>query len=128
MELFHGQKPSGSGILMVGAKGTLYSPTDNGDRYQLLPTANFQGYKPPQQSLPRAKGHHREWLDACKGGPAPMSNFVDYATHLTETVLLGNVAIRVGKRVVWDSERMRAVDLPQADPYIRREYRKGWTL
>ena len=57
-----------------------------------------------------------------------MSNFVDYAGKLTETVLLGNVAIRVGKRVVWDAEKLRAVDLAQADQYIRREYRKGWTL
>jgi hypothetical protein len=56
-----------------------------------------------------------------------MSNF-DYAGPFTEVVLLGNVAIRVGKRINWDSEHLRARDLPEADPYIRREYRKGWTL
>ena len=50
-----------------------------------------------------------------------MSNFVDYAALLTEIALLGNVAIRVGKRVVWDAANMRAVDLPQADQYVRRE-------
>ena len=58
-----------------------------------------------------------------------MSNFVDYSAQFAEVVLLGNLAIRVGgKRVVWDSAKMLATDLPAADPFIRREYRKGWTL
>ena len=57
-----------------------------------------------------------------------MSNFVDYAGQFTEVVLLGNVAMRVGKRVVYDGEHGRAVDLPAADQYLRRQYRKGWTL
>jgi predicted dehydrogenase len=129
MELFHGQKPSGSGSLIIGNKGTLCSVTDNGDRNVLLPMANYQGFKPPAATLPRANGgHHREWLDACKGGRPAMSNFVDYAGQFTETVLLGNVAIRVGKRVVWDAEKLQATGLSEADRYIRREYRKGWTL
>ena len=58
-----------------------------------------------------------------------MSNFVDYAAQLAETVLLGNVAIRcVGKRVVWNAEKMQATEPAAADRFIRREYRKGWTL
>jgi hypothetical protein len=58
-----------------------------------------------------------------------MSNFVDYSAQLAEVVLLGNVALRVGgKRVVWNAEKMQAVDLPAAEPLIRREYRKGWNL
>jgi hypothetical protein len=57
-----------------------------------------------------------------------MSNFTDYSGPLTEMVLLGNVAIRVGKRVVWNSEKLQAVDLAAANQYIRREYRKGWDL
>jgi hypothetical protein len=56
-----------------------------------------------------------------------MSNF-DYAGPFTEVVLLGNVAIRAGKRINWDSEQLRARNLPEADQFIRREYRKGWTL
>jgi len=126
--LFQGQKPSGSGCLMIGSKGTLYSPHDYGGAYRLLPEKNFTDFKPPQPTLPRSPGHHQEWINACKGGAPAMSNFVDYASKLTETVLLGNVAIRVGKRVVWDADKLRAVDLAQADQYIRREYRKGWTL
>jgi len=55
-----------------------------------------------------------------------MTNFVDYSSLLTEIVLLGNIAIRVGKRVVWDSDKLQAIDLPAANQYIRRQYRKGW--
>lgn len=127
-KLFHGQKPSGSGCLIIGSRGTMYSPSDYGGSYRLLPEGDFQGYKPPQQTLPRSPGHHQEWLRACKGGTPAMSNFVDYAGPFTEMVLLGNVAIRVGKRIVWNSEKLQAVDLPEANQYIRREYRKGWEL
>ncbi|MCI0377269.1 MAG: Gfo/Idh/MocA family oxidoreductase [Gemmataceae bacterium] len=128
-KLFHGQKPSGSGILMVGSRGTLISPSDNGDSYRLLPEGDFQGFKAAEPVLPRnTVGHHGEWLRACKGGTPAMSNFVDYAGLFTETVLLGNVAIRVGKRIVWNSEKLQAVDLQEAAQYIRRPYRKGWDL
>jgi hypothetical protein len=144
MELFQGQKPTSSGCLIIGSKGTMYSASDYGGDHRLLPLATFKGYEAPKPSLPRAQAgpprdpkapnkdrqsaHHAEWLRACKGGPAAMSNFVDYAAQLTEVVLLGNVAMRVGKRVVYDGEHGRAVDLPAADQYLRREYRKGWTL
>jgi hypothetical protein len=57
-----------------------------------------------------------------------MSNFIDHAGPLTEMVLLGNVAMRVGKPLRWDAEKLRCIDLPAADQYIRREYRKGWSL
>jgi predicted dehydrogenase len=128
-EKLMGQKPSGSGCMIIGSKGSMYSTSDYGESYVLLPGAAFQGYKPPTPTLPRAEGgHHQEWIRACKGGPQAMSNFVDHAGPLTETVLLGNVAMRVGKRVVWDAEKLRAVGLPEADRYIRREYRKGWSL
>jgi hypothetical protein len=128
--LFHGETPGGSGSLLVGSKGTLYSPDDYGGRYTLLPRADFANFRPPAQTLPRSPGgsHHQEWIAACKGGAPALSNFVDYAGQFAETVLLGNVAMRAGKRVVWEAERMRATDLAAADRYIRREYRKGWSL
>jgi predicted dehydrogenase len=125
--LFHGQRAVESGALIVGSRGTMYSPSDYGGSYRLLPEGNFKGYQPPKPTLPRSPGHHAEWIRACKGGPAAMSNF-DYAGPFTEVVLLGNVAIRVGQRINWDSENLRARELPAADPYIRRQYRKGWTL
>ncbi len=129
-ELLQGQKQGASGMIMIGSKGSMYSPDDYGARYVLLPTKNYEGYKPPQPTIPRAPagGHHAEWLRACKGGPPAMSNLVDYAGLLTEIALLGNVAIRVAKRVEWDSVNLQARNLAAAAPYIRREYRKGWTF
>jgi len=129
VELLQGQKPSDSGCLLIGSRGTLYSPSDYGGSYRLLPVKNFEGFKPPEPTMPRVnRAHHAEWIAACKGGAPAMSNFVDYACILTETVLLGNVAIRAGKRIDWDSANLRARDLPAANQYIHREYRKGWTL
>jgi predicted dehydrogenase len=126
-DLFRGlQNISDSGCLLIGSKATLYSGSDYGGSYRLLPEADFRDYRPPQPTLPRSPGHHAEWIRACKGGVAAMSNFVDYSGQLTETVLLGNVAMRVGRRIVWDSAKLQAVDMPAANQYIRRQYRKGW--
>jgi predicted dehydrogenase len=130
--LREGQRPSGSGCLIVGANGTLYSPSDYGGEYHLLPAERYRDYRPPARSLPRVGGHHhQEWIRACKGGPAAMSNFPDYAAQLTETALLGNVAIRAGEhggRIVWDSEHLRVTNNEAANRLIRREYRRGWTI
>jgi hypothetical protein len=95
-----------------------------------LPRADFANYQPPEPTLPRVPGerHHQEWLAACKGGPPAMSNFVDYSGLFTETVLLGNVAMRVGQRIEWDSANLRVTNNTAAAQYIRRNYRRGWEL
>jgi hypothetical protein len=74
-------------------------------------------------------GHHGEWLQACKSGQTPGSHF-GYAARLTEIVLLGNVAYRVGpgRRIEWDVANMRAKNCPEAERFVRREYRRGWSL
>ena len=81
----------------------------------------------PDTHLPKSSGPYQEWLDACHGGPAPLSNF-DNSGPLTEMVLLGNVALRCGKRIQWNAEDMRIPNAPDAEKYLRREYRDGWTL
>ena len=63
----------------------------------------------------------------CRGGPAPSGNF-DYSGLLTEFVLLGNLAVRLGKKIDWDGKNMQATNAPEADALIRREYRQGWDL
>ncbi len=68
-----------------------------------------------------------EWLKACKGEGQTMSNF-GYAGPLTETVVLGCVALKAGQKILWDGPRMRITNVPEANQYLRREYRKGWTL
>ena len=125
MELLQGIQAGGSGCLIIGSRGKLYTASDYGDNIRLLPATDVRAYPLPSPSLPRSPGHHAEWIRACKGGMPGMSNF-DYAGRLTEMVLLGNVAIRVGQRITWDSEKLQAIDLPAAAQYIRRTYRKGW--
>jgi len=72
-------------------------------------------------------GHHQEWITACKGGPKSQGDF-SYSGPFTETVLIGIPAFRVGKKLEWDGPNMKATNCPEADPYIKREYRKGWEV
>ena len=127
VDLFQGEKINDSASLMVGSKGTLYSPDDYGGKSIWLPKDQYKDYKPPAPTLPRSPGHHAEWIAACKGGPPAMSNF-EHAGPFTEFVLLGNVAIRTQKKIEWDAEGLKAKGCPEADQYIKREYRKGWSL
>src|SRR5262249_54888431 len=115
VELFQVEKPSSGGSLFLGIKGTLYSAGAYCARRILVPMASFKGYAPTKPTSPRGMGDHGEWIAACKGGPQAMANFATYAGPLTEKVLLGNVAMRVGKRIQWNSEKLIAGDLPAAD-------------
>ena len=87
----------------------------------------MKAYQLPPKTIPRVAGHHRDWINACRGGTPASSNF-DYAGHLTEVVLLGNVALRTGRKLTWDGENMKATNAPEADEYIRPEFHNGWTI
>jgi predicted dehydrogenase len=130
-ELLQGQIASDSGSLLVGEKGTLYSPNDYGADYVLLPKKEFVGYKAPAPKLPRNGkgdlGMKIEWIEAIKGGPPAMSNF-NYAGMLTETILLGNVAMRAGKLLEWDGPNMKFTNAPEANAFLGVEPRTGWKL
>jgi len=115
-----------AGCLLVGEKGMLHS-TGHNTSYTLLPEAKFQGFEKPEPTLPRSRGHEREWADACKGGPPAMSNF-NYAGPLAEFVLLGNVATQVKEKIEFDPMAMKIVNNEKANSALRREYRQGWSL
>ena len=70
---------------------------------------------------------HLEWIEGCKGGPTPYSNF-DIAAYLTEIILLGCVALRtgVGHELEWDGPNMRATNEPMAAQFVKRQNRTGW--
>ena len=90
--------------------------------------ASRASFNPPAPSLPRTKGHHREWIDAIKGGPAALSNF-EYASRLTEITLLGVLSLRLGgKKIYWDANNMKATGLDEADSIIREPVREGWEM
>jgi predicted dehydrogenase len=110
------------GICFVGEQGML---AGHYGWHRLLPEAKFAGFKPPSRTIPESIGHHEEWIAACKTGSPTTCNF-DYAGALTETVLLGNVAFRTGKKLQWDPVALKAPNCPEADRYLKREYRQGW--
>jgi predicted dehydrogenase len=133
-ELLQGERSASSGSLFIGEKGTLYSPDDYGGSYVLLPRKQFEGYKGPEKSLPRKPSNmdsdtymKYEWMEAIKGGKPAYSNF-DIASMLTETILLGNVAIMAGQKIEYDGEQMKIPNYPKAEKYLGREYRSGWSL
>ena len=116
------------GILFVGDKGKMLVEGWGGESPRLIPESAMKAYKRPPKTLPRSVGHHREWIEACKGGPAPRSNF-DFAGPMTEAVLLGTVCVRLGgRRLVWDAPNLRVTNVPEATPYLHYAYRQGWTL
>jgi predicted dehydrogenase len=114
----------GDGVLFVGAKGMLLA--DYGT-WKLLPEKDFEGFQPPKPTIPNSIGHHKEWVEACKTGGPTTCNF-DYSGALTEAVLLGNVAYRSGKTIVWNAKDLKAVGEPDVEKLIRKEYRKPWSL
>jgi len=94
----------------------------------------MQEFTPPPATLPRSLGHYQEWANACKGGAPAGSNF-DHAGPLTEVVLLGNIALRRSLkekltqiRLHWDGDNMQFTNLPEANQFLRRENRPGWTV
>jgi predicted dehydrogenase len=118
------------GVLFVGDKGKLMCGC-YGKSPRLIPEAKMKEYKKPPKTIDRIpdglSGHEKDWIRACKGGKPASSNF-DCAGPLTETVLLGNIAIRSGKKIYWDAKNMKVANVPEANKYVNPPYRQGWKL
>jgi predicted dehydrogenase len=140
-ELFHGQSPPGSGSMMVGEKGILYSPNDYGADFMFLgknASELKEAAKQVKKTLPRNanqknidNGMKQEWVEAIRNNKPSiaLSNF-DYASMLTEAILLGNVAMRAGKgnKLEYDAATGKIKNVESANQFIKRDYRKGWEL
>ena len=113
-----------NGVLFVGKRGMLLA--DYG-KHVLLPEKEFADFERPEPFIAKSLGHHAEWVHAAKTGAPTTCNF-EYSGWLTEANHLGNVAFRAGKKLEWDPVKLRARGVPEADPFIHREYRKGWKL
>jgi hypothetical protein len=111
--------------ILVGSKGMLIA--DYG-RFKLYPEDKFKGVQRPK--VPQLGSHHGEWIEACKtGDPTRPGCHFGYAGPLTETVLLGTVAYRAGKKLHWDPVNMKVTNCDAANRFTRREhYRKGWEI
>ena len=137
MELGEGRDLPATGVLYVGDEGKLLVPYFGAPN--LLPESRNKDLELPAPYLPRVElqpkdpnpsslaHHHREWIDACKGGPSALSDF-GYAGPLTEIVLLGTIAIRTGKKLNWDRPGMKVTNVAAANEYVRTQYRQGWVL
>lgn len=118
------QKVPGAGLMFVGSQGMMFADYDT---FRLFPAEKFKGAKLPAPSIPPSIGHHKEWLKACRDGSPTTCNF-QYSGGLTETVLLGTVAYRVGKKLQWDAVNLKATNAPEADKLIDKDYRPGWEV
>jgi len=129
-----GEKLPASGSFLVGDKGVLYSPNDYGAEFRLHPgdLAQNVNLKTPEK-LPinnRAdQGMKNEWVEAIKANKPEIaySNY-DIASLLTEAFLLGNVAIRCGKKLEWDGPGLKVTNVPEANHLVQTEYRRGWEV
>ena len=118
---------SEGGALFKGSEGLLTCGV-YGEEPRLLPGSRMKDFTPPAPSIPRVEGTHEDdWLRAIKSGGKAGADF-SYSGPLTEVCLLGNIAKRMGTKLEWDPAAMQFPNLPEANQYIRREYRDGWVL
>ena len=112
----------GGGQLYVGEKGSMLGLDLYCKSVRLIPEEKMRAFTRPEKTIPRSIGHFEEWIRACKGGEPAGANF-EYSGPLTETVLLGNLAVRSGSRIEWDSETLTCTNLPEANQWVRKTYR-----
>ncbi len=129
-ELIGDAKMSGSGCLVIGDKGKLYAPGDYAENgIQML-----GGIEKPKVEWVKSPGHFEEWVRAIKGGEPARSNFPDYSGGLTETVVLGNLAVwaaaepGLGKKIEWDAKKMEATNAPEVAHIVKPELQNGYSL
>lgn len=113
-----------NGVLFIGDRGMVLS--DYG-RHVLLPEDEFRDFQRPEPFIPDSPGQHQEWVIACRTG-APTGSPFSYAGPLTEANHLGNVAFRAGRKLEWDARNMKVTNFPEAEQFLGREPRAGWSL
>lgn len=120
----------GGGVLYIGDKGMLIHET-YGEKPTLIGDGVAERAQVVPVSLPRIRdgirGHEMNWIRAIRGEEAISSPFA-VAQPLTETMLLGGVALRAGVPIDYDGVAGRVTNVPDANRYLDREYRKGWEL
>lgn len=120
-----GLEKQGAGNLFIGKEGMLYA---NYGEYQLLPQSKFADFKAPAPTIPNSIGHHAEWIKAIKEGSGPTTCDFSYSGPVAETVLLGLVSYRTGKKLEWDAENLTAKNASEAEKFLKKEYPEQWKL
>ena len=118
----------GSGCLIYGDKAKMFVQGDYGNKSEILDKEVAEAFGEPKKELPRSEGHHEEFHNACKGDKPydhPKSNF-GYSARLTESILLGSVAQKVGGKLEYDATNLRITNNDDANRYVHKAYRPGW--
>jgi hypothetical protein len=116
--------PARSGVLLVGDKATMYAAGDYAEQ-----GIEIVGAEPMRVEYPRSLGHEKEWFEAIRDPKKPaMSNFADYSGPLTETILLGNLAVWKRGRVEWDPVNLKPLNDPSLERIVHNEYRNGYEV
>ena len=91
-----------------------------------MPEEKMQSYRRPEPTIPRAKSHHDDWVQAVRSGSQAGSNF-DYGGPLTEIALLGVIATRLpDTKLQWDAQNMRFTNCDEANRFLQPYLRDGW--
>ncbi|HVN18457.1 MAG TPA: Gfo/Idh/MocA family oxidoreductase [Dongiaceae bacterium] len=122
-----GDEDEDEGLLFVGDEGKILCGF-NGKNPRLIPQSKMDAFKQPPKTLPRSPGNEREWLNACKGEKVTPGGNFQFEDLVTQTLLLGNVAVLTGQRLTWDPVNQRVNNSDLAQKYIRPERRAGWEL
>jgi len=135
------------GVLFIGTKGKMLMDC-YGDNPRLLPTRLMNETKLPPETIKRVpEGHYVQWVNACIAGygKGETSSPFEFAGPFTESILIGNLAIRswllknpnlkgwgdkwLGrKKLLWDAKNMKITNFDEANQFVKREYREGWKL
>jgi predicted dehydrogenase len=136
-----GDTDGSGGVIIEGTNGKMMCGT-YGSNPKLLPTSRMTEVSVPKTLARVPEGHYVQWVNACIAGfgKKELSSSFDYSGPLTEAVLMGNLALRawniknqqgrfIGrKKLLWDAVNMKITNFDEANQFVRREYRQGWTL
>jgi len=123
-----GRKVPQTGAIVIGDKGKIMHGSHGAGGLRIFPETKMKAYKIPEETIPRVRSHHHDWIEAIKNGGKPGSNF-DYGGPLTELARLGIISMQMlGQKLEWDSKNMRFTNCDEANQYINPPYRQGWTL
>lgn len=117
-----------TGAIVIGDKGTIIHGSHGAGGVRIIPDAKMNAYKRPPKTLPRVKSHYDDWLDAIRNNQKAGSDF-SYGGPLTKIALLGIIAIRFpGETLLWDEKNGRFTNISEANQFLRKQYRQGWSL
>lgn len=125
-ELEEGRMLPADGVLYIGTQGTMLAA--GGGAPRMIPEPRLQAFTPPPRTLERRSGIYGEWIEAIRGGPPASEHWPDCAAPLTELVLLGCTAVRIGGHLTWDGAAGRFTNNEAANELLKANYQNGWSL